>query len=214
MKTPDLVSMLAAGTTRSDPGISGRRFGLALLIGLVGASALLVSAYGIRSDMPELLATPLFWIKVAFPLAILISAQGIAARLARPGALLGMRRLILLALPVLAIWLASIGFLLLAPPSLRLALVLGSTWQVCSLNIVLLSLPTLFSMFWAMSAWAPTRLMLTGASIGLVAGAQGVVVYTLYCTEMTVPFWGAWYVIGMLTSTAAGALLGPRLLRW
>ncbi|EJL94295.1 hypothetical protein PMI16_00223, partial [Herbaspirillum sp. CF444] len=122
MKTPDLVSMLATGTTRSDPDILGKRLGLALLIGLLGASALLVLAYGIRSDMPELLATPLFWIKVAFPLAILMSAQGITARLARPGALPGMQRLILLALPVLAIWLASIGFLLLAPPSLRLPL--------------------------------------------------------------------------------------------
>ena len=214
MKTPDLVSMLATGTTRSDPDILGKRLGLALLIGLIGASVLLVVAYGIRSDMPELLATPLFWIKVAFPLAILMSAQGVTARLARPGALLGMRRLILLALPVLAIWLASIGFLLLAPPSLRLPLVLGSTWQVCSLNIALLSLPTFFSMFWAMRGLSPTRLMLTGASIGLVAGAQGVVVYTLYCTEMTMPFWGVWYVIGMLAPTAVGALLGPRLLRW
>lgn len=214
MKTPDLVSMLATGTTRSDPDILGKRLGLALLIGLIGASVLLVAAYGIRSDMPELLATPLFWIKVAFPLAILMSAQGVTARLARPGALLGMRRLILLTLPVLAIWLTSIGFLLLAPPSLRLALVLGSSWQVCSLNIALLSLPTFFSMFWAMCGLAPTRLMLTGASIGLVAGAQGVVVYTLYCTEMTMPFWGVWYVIGMLAPTAVGALLGPRLLRW
>jgi len=214
MKTPDLVSMLATGTTRSDPDILGKRLGLALLIGLIGASALLVAAYGIRSDMPELLATPLFWIKVSFPLAILMSAQGVTARLARPGALLGLQRLILLALPVLAIWLASIGFLLLAPSSLRLALVLGSTWQVCSLNIALLSLPTFFSMFWAMRGLAPTRLMLTGASIGLVAGAQGVVIYTLYCTEMTMPFWGVWYVIGMLVPTAVGALLGPRLLRW
>ncbi|EJL81738.1 hypothetical protein PMI16_04593, partial [Herbaspirillum sp. CF444] len=96
----------------------------------------------------------------------------------------------------------------------RLPLVLGSTWQVCSLNIALLSLPTFFSMFWAMRGLAPTRLALTGASIGLVAGAQGVVVYTLYCTEMALPFWGVWYVIGMLAPAAVGALLGPRLLHW
>lgn len=214
MKTPELVSMLATGTTRSDPDMLSKRLGLALLSGLIGASMLLVVAYGVRGDMPELLATPWFWIKVLFPLTILMSAQGITARLARPGALLGARRLILLALPVLAIWLTSLGFLLLAPASLRLALILGSTWQVCSLNIVLLSLPTFFSMFWAMRGLAPTRLMLTGASIGLVAGAQGVVVYTLYCTEMALPFWGVWYVLGMLTPTAVGALLGPRLLRW
>lgn len=214
MKTPDLVSMLAAGTQRSDPEMLSKRLGAALLSGLLGASVLLVAVYGIRGDMPELLATPLFWLKLSFPLAILLAAQGVTARLARPGALVGLRRVALLALPVLAIWLTSVGFLALTPSSLRLALVMGSTWQVCSLNIALLSLPTFFAMFWAMRGLAPTRLMLTGTSIGLVAGAQGVVVYALYCTEMAIPFWGVWYVIGMLIPTVTGALLGPRLLRW
>jgi|SRR5450830_115431 len=214
MKTPELVSMLATGNTRSAAHTPEKRFGLALLSGLIGASVLLLLVYGIRGDMPELLMTPIFWIKLAFPLAILTAAQGITARLARPGAVVGLRRIALLAAPVLAIWLAGMIYLLLAPTSLRLALVLGTTWQVCSLNIVLLSLPTFFSMLWAMRGLAPTRLALAGSTIGLVAGAQGLMVYTLYCTEMAMPFWGIWYVIGMLLPTAIGALLGPRVLRW
>jgi len=214
MKTLELVSMLATGNPREVSDTLEKRFGLALLSGLIGASVLLLMLYGIRGDMPQMLRTPLFWIKLAFPLAILISAQGITARLARPGVLVGLKRILLLAAPVAAIWLASIVYLLLAPSSLRLALVLGSTWQVCSLNIVLLALPTFFSMLWAMRGLAPTRLALAGASFGLVAGAQGLMVYILYCTEMTMPFWGVWYIIGMLLPTIMGALLGPRLLRW
>jgi hypothetical protein len=31
---------------------------------------------------------------------------------------------------------------------------------------------------------------------------------------MAAPFIGFWYLLGMLIPAAAGALLGPRLLRW
>jgi len=47
----------------------------------------------------------------------------------------------------------------------------------------------------------------------LLSGAQAVLVYTLYCVEMTVPFWGVWYVLGMLVPTGLGGLLGPKVLR-
>ena len=61
---------------------------------------------------------------------------------------------------------------------------------------------------------APTRLRLVGASAGLVAGGLAASVYALHCPEMAASFVGFWYVLGMLVPTAAGALLGPRLLRW
>jgi hypothetical protein len=61
---------------------------------------------------------------------------------------------------------------------------------------------------------APTRLRLAGAAGGLAAGAAGALVYTLHCPELAAPFLASWYVLGMLIPTAAGALLGPRLLRW
>jgi hypothetical protein len=31
---------------------------------------------------------------------------------------------------------------------------------------------------------------------------------------MAAPFIGIWYLLGMLIPAAAGALVGPRLLRW
>ena len=67
---------------------------------------------------------------------------------------------------------------------------------------------------WAMKGLAPTRLVLAGAASGLLAGAIGALIYALHCTEMEAPFLGAWYVVGMLIPTAAGAVLGPFLLRW
>jgi hypothetical protein len=65
-----------------------------------------------------------------------------------------------------------------------------------------------------MKGFAPTRLRLAGAAAGLAAGATGAAVYSLHCPELAAPFLGTWYVIGVLIPTAAGALIGPRVLRW
>ncbi|MBP0596763.1 DUF1109 domain-containing protein [Herbaspirillum sp. LeCh32-8] len=213
MKTLELVEMLAAGSDHRDTG-HGARMAMALAGGLAGSALLLAAVYGVRSDMPELLQSPLFWLKISFPLAVLLAALAAAARLAHPGMRVGRGPLAALLLPPVALWLAGAGWLALAPSSLRLTLLLGSTWEACSLNVALLSLPTLAAMFWFLRGLAPTRLATAGAAAGLVAGAQGVLVYSLYCVEMAPPFWGVWYVLGVAAPTALGALAGPLLLRW
>lgn len=221
MKTMELVNMLAAGTERQAAG--GRpvmlrhvtaRMAVALALGLLGALLLLAALYGVRSDLGQLLQAPLFWMKVSFPLAALLAGQMAAARLARPGVRIGLGPAAALLLPPLVLWLAGGSWLALAPPSQRLELLLGSSWEVCSLNVALLSLPTLATMLWFMRGLAPTRLHAAGAVAGLVAGAQGVLVYSLYCVEMAPPFWGVWYVLGVALPTLAGAWSGPWLLRW
>lgn len=216
MKTMELVDMLAAGTggMAGRHAATGARMEMALASGMVGSALLLAVIYGVRSDMPQLLQQPLFWLKLSFPLAVLLAAQTGAARLARPGARIGTRPAAALLLSLLALWLAGAVWLALAPPSQRLQLLLGSTWEVCSGNIALLSLPTLAAMFWFMRGLAPTRLAEAGAMAGLVAGAQGVLVYSLYCAEMAPPFWGVWYVLGVLAPALVGALCAPVLLRW
>jgi hypothetical protein len=62
--------------------------------------------------------------------------------------------------------------------------------------------------------FAPTRLRLAGAAAGLFSGAVGAVVYCFHCPELDAPFIAFWYLLGILIPAAAGALLGPRLLRW
>jgi hypothetical protein len=66
----------------------------------------------------------------------------------------------------------------------------------------------------AMKGLAPTRLVLAGAGAGLVAGAQGLLVYSLYGSEMSVPFWGIWYGLAIVVTTCIGAALAPIYLRW
>lgn len=213
MKTHDLTTMLATGIWPVDQHVLEKRLALAILAGLIGAIFMLLVIFGIRSDMPQMLITPLFWLKVAFPMAMVLPALLITVRLSRPGAS-SRKGWITLSLPFITLWVASAVFVLAAPPDLRPSLIFGSSWRTCTLSIALLSLPTFVAMFWAVKGLAPTRLVLTGAGIGLAAGAQAVLVYVLYCVEMAISFWVIWYALGILMPTVAGALLGPRLLRW
>jgi hypothetical protein len=115
---------------------------------------------------------------------------------------------------VLILWLIAAVVLMQASPSERVPLAFGATWRMCALNIAILSTPAFVASLWAMKGLAPTRLRLAGASAGILAGATGTLVYTVHCPEMAPPFIAIWYVLGMLIPTVAGALLGPRVLRW
>ncbi|SAL75152.1 DUF1109 domain-containing protein [Caballeronia telluris] len=213
MKTDDFISMLANGVTPVDRHVLVRRFGIAVLIGAVSAMLLVAVFLGVRTDLAVVAVTPVFWAKIALPLLLMVGALVVSTRLARPGvapkggwALIG--------LPVAAVWIATLYVLASASADERLAMVLGKTWRVCPLNIAMLSVPGLIAAFWALKGLAPTRLALTGAVGGLLAGSTATLAYCLHCPEMAIPFWGVWYVLGMLVPTVIGALLGPRLLRW
>lgn len=213
MNTDDLITLLVNHEGPVDRHALAKRLGFALIAGLLGASLMTVAIYGVRSDLVEVARTPLFWAKVALPASLALLGSWLMQRLARPGvkggALWG-----LLGLPLVLVWLGAAISLLGAPVDARADLVLGRTWRTCALNIALLSLPCLIAVFWALRGLAPTRLRQAGAAGGLLAGSSATLAYCLHCPEMGVPFWGLWYVLGMLLPTLLGAALGPRLLRW
>ncbi|MEN5305615.1 DUF1109 domain-containing protein [Pseudomonas sp. TWI628] len=213
MKTDDLITLLAAGEGPVQQNATGRRLGLAVLLGGLAAVLMTLAIYGVRSDLAEVARTPLFWAKVALPSSLAVLGLWLTSRLAKPGVRGGLAWG-LLGLPLLLLWLGAALSLAGAPLDARADLLLGRTWRTCALNITLLSLPGLVSVFWALRGLAPTRLRQAGAAGGLLAGSTATLAYCLHCPEMGVPFWGLWYVLGMLLPTALGAWLGPRLLRW
>jgi hypothetical protein len=101
-----------------------------------------------------------------------------------------------------------------APSSSWLAMWLGGSWKVCSLLVFLLSLPIGAGLLWSFRRLAPTRLRLAGAAAGLTAGAWSATLYCLHCPEVSAIFVLTWYTLGIAATALAGALLGPRLLRW
>ncbi len=202
MKTDDLVSLLATGTAAVDASEVRRRASAGLAAGTIAAAVLMFAWLGVNPFLRDMPGLPMFWVREAFCAVLAVGGALVVARLGRPGATLG-RLPLLLALPIVAMWVLGRG-----------ALIRGVSWTVCSANIAALSLPV----FVAAIAWqrrlAPTMLRRAGAAGGFAAGAIGALVYTLHCPELEAPFLGLWYVLGILAPTAAGALLGPRLLRW
>ena len=156
---------------------------------------------GVRPDIAEAARLPMFWVKLAFPAALLAGALLAVFRLSRPGASLG-RVPAAIAAPVLAMWLLAAVVLLSAAPGERAQLVFGDSGATCPFIIALLSVPLFGAPLWAMKGLAPTRLALAGAAAGLLSGAGGALVYALYCTEMAAPFIGIWYLLGMLIPAA------------
>lgn len=213
MKTVELIALLAADDVAVAPGSGARRFATALLFGALGATLLLVTLFGLRPDLADAARLPMFWIKLAFPATLAAAALVAAMRLAHPGMRAG-RVTLALAAPVIGMWMLGGVELATASAANRQSLILGASFSVCPFNIALLSAPAFVAALWAMRGLAPTLPVLAGAAAGLLAGAGGALVYTLYCTEMAAPFLSVWYVAGMLIPTATGALLGPLLLRW
>jgi hypothetical protein len=213
MKTGDLIFRLTNDLVPVESNAVSKRLTRALIVGVTASTALLVVLYGIRSDMPELILTTMFWVRLAFPMATIATAMKLAGRLGRPGAPLKFAWFAV-TLPFITVLLVAAFIFISTPLGYRLQLIVGTTWRVTRANVVLLSLPSLAAVMRAMKGLAPTRLMLAGTGAGLLAGAQGLLVYSLYCSEMSVPFWGVWYVLAIVITAGIGAALAPIYLRW
>ena len=212
MKTDDLVLMLATGAGAVDAKTPLRRYLVAVGCATLVATLVMAIWLGVRPTLTGDMDQPMLWIKEIFCIALVAVGLFMVARLARPGAGLAWAPAVLAA-PLLAMWGLAVFDLLAASPEDRTRLLLGISWTECPYNIVVLSVPIFVAIVWAMKGLAPTRLRLAGAAAGFASGAIGALVYSLHCPELAAPFVGVWYVIGMLIPTAAGALLGPRLLR-
>lgn len=213
MKTNDLISLLAADTLPVARHATQRRLSLALLAGVPLALAIVLIGYGPRSDLVEAMFWPMFWVKLAVPIALAVAGFVALQALARPG--VGLRaRWIGWLLPVLLLWVLAFFSYRGAPVDQRAALIWGPTWRSCAASITLISAPVFIAAVMALKSLAPTRLRLAGACAGAMASGAGAAVYALHCQELSAPFLAIWYVSGMALPVAIGALLGPRLLRW
>ena len=213
MKTEDLITMLATGVQPVRRRAAATRLALALLPGVALALVVVLAGFGLRPDLAQAMAGAGFWLKMALPLSLAAAGFALAQRLGRPGVRAGAAGWGAL-LPVLILWAVALWVLLRAPEGTRAALVMGSTWRSCALNIGLLALPTFIAVLAALRTLAPTRPAAAGAAAGLLAAGVGAAVYALHCPEVEAPFLAVWYVAGMALPVLAGAAVASRLLRW
>jgi hypothetical protein len=213
MKTDDLIEMLARQDVAVDKQRMMLRWLAALGVGFLLSMFVFVYLFRINPDLRMLMENIWFWVRFAFIASVMVLGGWFFAKLGKPGAI-----------PRVPFWwvaapfavLGVVGLLLLldAAPSDRRAMLLGVSWNVCSRNIAMLAVPIFFASVWVARQFAPVRLRLTGAMLGLFSGGAAAMMYSMYCPEVEPMFLVVWYSLGMLIPAAVGALLGRKLLSW
>jgi hypothetical protein len=213
MTTDDLIAMLGNNVERVDGRQGARTLGAALVIGTAVAVGATFFVLGFRTDLEEVTAWAFLILKLGFTAAIAGLTSIYLIRVARPG---GERKtsIIVAALPVFVIVVAAAISLVSAPTAYWRKMVMGEQWLECLLSIPIIAIVPFVGIVWAVRRMAPTDLVRAGAFTGLAAGAMSAAGYAIHCTDDSLPFVALWYGGTIALCTLAGAILGPRLLRW
>lgn len=210
MKTEELIAALAADTIPQKP--VEQQLGRALLAAVGVSLAALFVFWGARPDIWAALGS-FAVLKTLTPFALAVMAAVFALALAHPGvaphrqgaALAGLITLALLAF--VAAFVAGGTHALVSALSTPLLV-------TCLVSIPMLAAPLLAATLWGLSSGATTRPRLTGAVAGLVAGGAAAAIYSIYCDKDMALFVLPAYATAIASVTLAGALLGPRVLKW
>jgi hypothetical protein len=213
MKTDDLVALLSTNPEPVDRRLVARTLYVALAAGAIVSLGLALVGLGVRSDLMTARALTFLVVKLSFAVGIVILALIYLTRLARPG---GERRTssMLVAMPFLVIVVVAAISLGFAPSSHWDKMIVGDQWLECLVSIPIIAIVPFAISIWAVRQAAPTNLARTGAVAGLIAGGVSAMAYALHCTDDSLPFVAVWYGGTIVLCTLAGAILGPRLLRW
>lgn len=213
MNTQQLIESLSNDVPRVTRLALGKRVGSGIVGGSLVTLVLVISVLGVRPDLQAAMHGIAFWMKCIYTVSLGVGTTYAVTRLARP-APGSLRGLWLLFVPVLI--LAGIGISELAgtPAARWPALWLGQSWMICPWLVLTLAVPIFVGLLWSFRRLAPTRLRAAGAVAGLAAGAWAATLYCLHCPEAGALFVLTWYTLGIILAAGAGAILGPRLLRW
>lgn len=213
MKTEDLVALLSTNLEPVDRSAVVRTLFIAVGGGVVVALGIAFFGLGVRSDFGTSRSLIFLTLKLAFAIGIVGLAIVYLTRLMRPG---GERKIspLLIVLPFLVIVLLAAVSLGSAPRAHWDRMIVGDEWLECLLSIPIIAIVPFAASIWAVRRGAPTNLVRAGACAGLVAGGVSAIGYALHCTDDSLPFIAVWYGGTIVLCTLAGAVLGPRLLRW
>ena len=213
MKTDDLIAMLATNVEPVDGKYVLRAIGTATVAGTLVAMAVMLLAFGFRTDLTTPHAFSYLLLKLAFTMVTVALTAILLTKLARPG---GERKVSIawVVLPFTAIMLLAAAHLASAPSAHWQRMIVGDQWLECLLSIPIIAIVPFAAVIFAVRRMAPTDLRRAGALAGLIAGSVSATAYALHCMDDSIPFVAFWYGGTIILCTAAGALLGPRLLRW
>lgn len=208
METDRLIQALAA-----DNDTRARPVSWVLALAVPISIAVFAMQIGPREDWRAAMRNPFFDLKFVVMIALAIAAAVLVLRLARPGApIRGVSWL--LGIPAGLIGIGVAADLMMPQQSAWSTRMIGSNAMICLMLIPLLSLPTLTAALIALRHGAPTRPAFTGAIAGLLSAALAAMLYASHCFDDSPLFVVTWYSLAIGAVTAAGALIGARVLRF
>ncbi len=213
MKTDDLITAMVADNATVSPPIS-RTMWIAIAAGAVLAAAVFANLLAVRSDFFYAISHEArFIFKFVFTLGLGIPALMLVHRLSRPDGRPGSLKYAL-TLPVLMLAAAIVMELYALPADHWSVSAMGSMPVACMKYIPMLSLAPLAAILFALRHGAPANPSMAGAAAGLLAATIGATLYASFCVDDSPLFLAIWYVAGMAIVTAAGAIIGARVLKW
>lgn len=213
MTTDHLIQALSRDVPRVSRHALVQRVALGVAAGGLVAMVLVTLTLGLRPDLRVAMHGFSFWMKWTYTVSLGTGAIYAITRLGRPTPF-ALRNLWLLAIPALILAAIGVGELARTPSGGWMAMWLGRSWMICPWLVLALAAPIFVGLLWSFRKLAPTNLRAAGAVAGLGAGAWAATIYCLHCPEVSAIFVLTWYSMGILLAAGAGALLGPRLLRW
>lgn len=214
MRTNELIELLSTNIEPTDHRRLRRGLGLAAALGAGVALCVALLSLGVRPDLYHPGVLGFLLLKVAFGAGIVLLTGWMLTKVARPGGETRIRAWVAAA-PFLGVVLLAALSLASAPSAHWDHMLLGQMWLECLVSIPIIAVVPFAVLIWAVRRFAaPTDLVRTGALVGLAAGGISAMGYALHCMDDSVPFVALWYGGTIAFCTLAGALLGPRLLRW
>ena len=214
MRTNELIELLSTNIEPTDHRRLRRGLGLAAALGAGVALCVALLSLGVRPDLYHPGVLGFLLLKVAFGAGIVLLAGWMLTKVARTGGETRIRAWVAAA-PFLGVVLLAALSLASAPSAHWDHMLLGQMWLECLVSIPIIAVVPFAVLIWAVRRFAaPTDLVRTGALVGLAAGGISAMGYALHCMDDSVPFVALWYGGTIALCTLAGALLGPRLLRW
>ena len=208
-----LIQSLVEDLKPSPPRAFERDLSSGLMLGGAASLMAMVATIGVQPGLTNAAGLIPLFLKVSYSLSLATLALSATVALARPGA---PNRAYRAAAAGIVALLGAIFLLQFAmrPDAQLSRVLLGASWQSCSMRIAALALPFTAGIGWAVRKQAPVRLREAGAAIGLASGSLSAALYALACSEPSAGFVLVWYSLGIALTTGFGAMLGPRLLRW
>jgi hypothetical protein len=213
MKTEELIDLLSTNIEPVDTQKADRTLQIAIVAGLVLALLTCIVTLGVRPDLNNPGVFGFLLVKIGFGVVVIILGWHLLLKHARPGGE-NHSRIFLAGVPFAALMALAAVNLISVPASHWGHMIMGERWLGCLLSIPIIAVVPFAVITWAVRMAAPTNLLRTGALAGLVAGGISAAAYALHCPDDSLPFIALWYGGTIVLCTLAGAVLGPRLLRW